>query len=249
MASPQRSIFITGDFELVEEYGHLLHESGLRVVGSAHPAGVRRALPPYVAKAGTVPRSVTAALELTNIQPDLKRKQLAKLDLALSKEKLLLSSSITVAAHEQASWIRTPSRLMGIGAFPGFARRKLVELAPCVATSEDSIAQSRLLFESLHKEIAVVQDRVGMVAPRMICMVINEAFFAVGENIATAPDIDTAMKLGTNYPAGPIEWANAIGFHQVCAVLEALYSDLGEDRYRTAPVLKQLSTGSRWWGT
>ena len=72
-------------------------------------------------------------------------------------------------------------------------------------------------------------------------MLINEAAFALMEQIASPEDIDVAMKLGTNYPFGPIEWGKQIGFKNVIAVIEALHEDLQEDRYRTAPLLKQLA--------
>jgi 3-hydroxybutyryl-CoA dehydrogenase len=201
-----------------------------------------------VKRSATIPRSVSVAVELTNTDVDTKRKNLVFLDAKLPTGALLLTSSVTVAAHEQASWIRHPERLIGFGALPSFAGRKLVELAPCVQTSRESLARAADLFAFLRKEVAVIQDRVGMITPRVVCAIINEACFAVGENVASPSEIDTAMRLGTNYPAGPIEWGNAIGFHQVCAVLEALHRDLGDDRYRIAPVLRQLASGRRWWG-
>jgi 3-hydroxybutyryl-CoA dehydrogenase len=88
-----------------------------------------------------------------------------------------------------------------------------------------------------------------MVMPRILCMLINEAAFALTENTASAEDIDTAMKLGTNYPLGPIEWADRIGVVNVVAILKSLNDDLREERYRIAPVLSQLATGERWWNT
>ncbi len=245
----EQSVYLTGDHELVEEFGLLCYQAGYRVTGTAHPGPVRRKLPVFFRKSTLVPRSATVAMELTNVRTDLKRKNLKFLDGALPKGALLLSSSVTVAAHEQASWIAHPERLIGIAALPTFGGRKLIEMAPAPQTGKDALARSQAFFTRLNKEVAVIQDRVGMVLPRMVCMVINEACFAAGENVATPADIDTAMKLGTNYPSGPIEWANAIGFHQVTAVLEALYRDLGEERYRIAPLLRHFAGGNRWWET
>jgi 3-hydroxybutyryl-CoA dehydrogenase len=70
-------------------------------------------------------------------------------------------------------------------------------------------------------------------------MIINEAFFAMQEGVAPAREIDTAMKLGTNYPRGPVEWAERIGVSQVVALLSALHQSFGEDRYRVAPLLRK----------
>lgn len=88
-----------------------------------------------------------------------------------------------------------------------------------------------------------------MVMPRILCMLINEAAFALMENIATPADIDTAMKLGTNYPFGPVEWADRIGIRTVVSILDAIYRETGEERYRTAPLLRHMAVGTRWWNT
>ena len=104
-------------------------------------------------------------------------------------------------------------------------------------------------MKRIGKDVAVVQDRIGMVLPRILCMIVNESAFALTEQIATPEDIDAAMRLGTNYPLGPIEWGDKIGVGQVIAVLNALYDDLHEERYRVAPLLKQLATGQKWWKT
>jgi 3-hydroxybutyryl-CoA dehydrogenase len=71
-------------------------------------------------------------------------------------------------------------------------------------------------------------------------MIINEAAFALMDGVASAEDIDMAMKLGTNYPLGPLEWADRIGLDQVLSVLEGLQAEHGDDRYRAAPLLRQL---------
>jgi 3-hydroxybutyryl-CoA dehydrogenase len=243
-------VYLAGEPLLVEEYGLALTGAGCRVAALPAP-GVpgTRPLRSIVKPSQTVPRGTTIGLELTNIDREQKRRNLRFMDGKLPKGAVLLSSSVTVSAQEQATWIKRPERLVGIGAWPTFAGKLLVELAPCVETGEQALRQTTRFFASLGKEIAVVQDRVGMVTPRVVSMIINEACFAVGENIASAADIDTAMKLGTNYPRGPVEWGNEVGFGQVLAVLEALHRDLGDDRYRIAPVLRQLSMGKAWWTT
>ena len=86
-----------------------------------------------------------------------------------------------------------------------------------------------------------------MVLPRILCQVINEAAFALIEEIATPQDIDKTLKLGARFPLGPIEWAEQIGLKQVYAVLAALQADLQEERYRIAPLLKQMAVTGEWW--
>jgi 3-hydroxybutyryl-CoA dehydrogenase len=90
-------------------------------------------------------------------------------------------------------------------------------------------------------EAAGVQVAVGRdVVTRILAMIINEAAFALGEGVASAADIDTAMKLGTNYPHGPLEWADRIGLQLVVDVLRSLQASLGEERYRPAPLLLRM---------
>jgi 3-hydroxybutyryl-CoA dehydrogenase len=80
----------------------------------------------------------------------------------------------------------------------------------------------------------------GEVLVRILSMIINEAAFAVGEGVASVSDVDTAMKLGTNYPHGPLEWADRIGLDLVFAALHSVRESLGEERYNSAPLLRQL---------
>ena len=97
-------------------------------------------------------------------------------------------------------------------------------------------------FEQLKKNLNIeaihVIDRVGMVTPRVIFMMINEAYYTLQEGTANKEDINIAMKLGTNYPYGPFEWAEKTGIRHVAETLEALYEDTHDERYRICPLLK-----------
>lgn len=85
----------------------------------------------------------------------------------------------------------------------------------------------------------IVDDRVGMVTPRVISMIINEAYYVVQEGTASREDIDLAMKSGTNYPYGPFEWIRRIGIKHIYEVLEAVYEDTKDERYKICPLLKK----------
>jgi 3-hydroxybutyryl-CoA dehydrogenase len=231
MAARKELIAITGDRRLVEEFA-VLSKDKFSVVKSG---------------------KICAAVELTNSDRELKKKNLMKLERIAGPSALILSSSVTVMSTVQAGWLRRPENLVGISAFPTLLGNELIELAPVVggggATGENVIRRTGEFFAKIGKNVAVVQDRVGMVMPRILCMVINEAAFALGEQLASARDIDSAMQSGTNYPFGPVEWMDRIGPEQVVAVLDALYEDLHEERYRVAPVLRQLTSGKKWWGS
>jgi 3-hydroxybutyryl-CoA dehydrogenase len=85
----------------------------------------------------------------------------------------------------------------------------------------------------------IVDDRVGLVTPRIICMIINEAYYTVQEGTSGKADIDLAMKLGTNYPFGPFEWCQKIGVRNVYELLAAIYEDTKDERYKICPLLKK----------
>ena len=233
----QLSVLIVGDDPLVAEFSEIAAAAKYAVV----PPGSIKNLRPVSGK-------ISIALELSNIDLAQKRKNLEMLDRSLPETTAILSSSVNVSVLDQARWIIKNHRLVGIAALPTLVKNALVEVSPSAFTSEASVDVARRFFASVNKEIAVVQDRVGMVLPRILCQIINEAMFAVQQDVALPEAVDTAMKLGMNYPSGPIEWGEKIGFTQVCAVLDALHADLGEERYRVCPLLKEIAATGKFWG-
>jgi 3-hydroxybutyryl-CoA dehydrogenase len=230
------AVFIAGESPLAEEYASVCVEAGMHVSlrlnagsGTKLPAGaVRRARP------GS---KDTIALELTNISRETKRKNLAELDRLLGRGVPILTAAAATTVAEQSLWVRAPERLIGLAALPSLLRGGLVEIAPALHAAKEPVDEVHKFFKDLGKEASVVQDSPGMVLPRILCMLVNEASFALGERIARRVDIDTAMKLGTHYPMGPLEWGMKIGLGQVRAVLDCLRREYGEERYRTAPLL------------
>lgn len=142
--------------------------------------------------------------------------------------------SLAQIVYEMA--IEPDCKLIGINALPTFINRPRFELS---LLEEEDTAVVKALMEEFGREFELVDDRVGMVTPRIICMIINEACFVLKEGTAGIPDVDRAMKLGTNYPNGPFEWADKIGIHNVFDVVQAMRDDTGEEKYKMAPLLKQ----------
>jgi 3-hydroxybutyryl-CoA dehydrogenase len=245
-AAAKRTVYLAGEPALVREFGDVCAASGFSVV-CAPGSGGGSPLPRGFRVSARVPRSAAAAAELTNVDLARKRKNLAALDARLPSSLPLLTSAVTVTAGEQAAWVRRPSRLVGFGAFPTLLGGPLVEVTAPPGTDRGHIDLAGRFFGEIGKEVSVVQDRVGLVMPRILCMLINEACFALTEGVASPGDIDTAMKLGTNHPRGPVEWANLIGIGQVAALLDALRGATGEERYRLAPLLKQMSLEPGTW--
>ena len=126
-------------------------------------------------------------------------------------------------------------KIIGINALPTMVDRSTLEF-----TNPYEIEIPADLFETLgYSASTKVDSRVGLVTPRIICMIINEAFYTVQEGTANAKDIDTAMKLGTNYPKGPFEFLELIGIKNVYNTLNAVYNDTHEERYKVCPLLKK----------
>ncbi len=125
--------------------------------------------------------------------------------------------------------------LIGMNTLPGFINRSLVEVSLLDSNQTNELEE---LMKNLGWDFKLVQDRVGMVTPRVIFMIINETCYTLQEGTADMKDIDTSMKLGTNYPFGPFEWADNIGIKHVYETLEAMYADTHDERYKVCPLLK-----------
>jgi 3-hydroxybutyryl-CoA dehydrogenase len=247
---PKRTtVYIVGDWPIVAEYVELCSSHGFSVAFDCNSAPSE--LPQFdaelVRKAAQIPHDAALALEFTNVDLHQKRRNLELLDQALPPTTAIVSSSVTISATEQSSWIKHKSRLVGCGALPTLVDKPLIEIAPTVFSPTGTVEVVQRFFRSIGKEIELVQDRVGLVFPRIVCQIINEAAFALQDETTSPRDIDLAMKLGAHFPIGPIEWADRIGLQQVYAVLSALLGDLAEDRYRISPLLKQMAVGGTWW--
>lgn len=125
--------------------------------------------------------------------------------------------------------------LIGMNTLPGFINTPLAEVSLFDVTQQ---AQLNQLMQQLNWPFKLVEDRVGLVTPRIIFMIINEACYTLQEGTASMMDIDTSMKLGTNYPFGPFEWADKIGISHVYETLKAMHEDTADPRYMICPLLK-----------
>lgn len=126
--------------------------------------------------------------------------------------------------------------LFGFNGLATFFNRPLLE---STLSQEDQKEELLAIVKKLSWDVEIVEDRVAMATPRIICMIINEAYYTVQEGTASKEDIDQGMKLGTSYPFGPFEWAQKIGLENVFEVLNNIYEDTKEERYKICPLLKK----------
>jgi 3-hydroxybutyryl-CoA dehydrogenase len=134
---------------------------------------------------------------------------------------------------------------VGFHALPPLAGGTLVELTRGPDSTQVAADAAERFFGTLGKRVAWVADVPGLVLGRIVCQVVNEAAFALGEGVGSAADIDAGMLHGLNYPHGILHWADTIGLDHVLAVLDALYEERHEERYRAAPVLRHLVWSGR----
>jgi len=146
---------------------------------------------------------------------------------------LLVAGSLKCALLSLAQNFQKKGHIVGLNTLPGFLNRDLWEMSTLQNENKEK-------FNKLFPEVKAqwVKDRVGMVSPRVLAMIINEACFTLEEGTANIEDIDKGMKLGTNYPFGPFEWADKIGVDQIFDLLSVLRKDTGDERFKICPLLK-----------
>lgn len=184
-------------------------------------------------------------IELLNESSKAKRALLSAITPVIPDDAIVLTSAMANSATEAASWIKKPSRVIGFGLIPPLDRGDTVEVA--FPLQADSIYSKRALnfLESIELAPVIVADGAGLVRARIICSLINEAVTALTDGVASEKDIDLAMKLGTRYRFGPLEWADIIGLDFVLGVMDGLFAEWGDGRYKAAPRLRRMVAAGR----
>lgn len=187
------------------------------------------------------PEEAGIIFNTTNFPEYEKSEELQYIESATPNTIPIFTSSLCVSVSEQCRLQKDPERLIGIGLYDTFSKAKRIEIAPSKITDAEILKNAESFLSEAGINYSIVPDRVGLIFPRIVSMIINEAAQVYSEQIASKVDIDTAMKLGTNYPFGPLEWADRLGVELVYNILAALQRDFGEDRYRPHPLLKEMT--------
>jgi len=170
---------------------------------------------------------------------ELKLGLFKKLDEITPKETILSSNTSSISITKIASVTSRPDKVIGMHFMNPVPLMKLVEIIKGHLTSAATYETVVGIGEKMGKTMVTAEDYPGFLVNRILCPYINEAFFALEAKIASPEDIDTAMKLGTNVPMGPLALADFVGLDTVLSILEVLHAGLGEDKYRPAPLLRK----------
>ena len=181
------------------------------------------------------------AVECCNESRAAKRRVMALLEAAPA----VYASALACSATEAASWTAAPGRVVGWGALPPLEAGGTVEVAAALQSTPEAVSGAEAFWQGLGLDCARVADGPGLVRARIVCALVNEAATALAEGVASAEDIDTAMRLGTNYPRGPLAWGDLIGLDAVLGVMRGLQEEFGEDRYRPSPLLARYVQAGR----
>jgi 3-hydroxybutyryl-CoA dehydrogenase len=184
-------------------------------------------------------RSAQFAVEAVTENEDVKKKVFQGLAKAMPQDAVLATNTSSIPITRIAATVVNPERVIGMHFMNPVPVMQLVEIIRGVQTSDATYAATRALAERMGKTTVLSKDMPGFIVNRILIPMLNEACFALQEGLASAEDIDTAMKLGTNVPMGPLTLADFIGLDTCLFIAEVLHKGLGEDKYRPAPLLRQ----------
>ncbi len=184
-------------------------------------------------------------VEAATEQPDVKFRIFSELDRLAPPAAILASNTSSISITTLAARTKRAPQVIGMHFMNPVPVMPLVEVIRGLETHDETVTRVVEIAKALEKTPVVVNDAPGFVSNRVLMPMINEAIFCVMEGVATPEAIDTVMKLGMNHPLGPLALADLIGLDVCLAILEVLHRDLGDDKYRAAPLLRTMVAAGR----
>lgn len=195
----------------------------------------------------SVTGTVDVAIEAVTENEAVKKAIFKELDGLVREGGILATNTSSIPITRIAASTRRPEAVIGMHFMNPVPVMQLVELIRGAATSDETYQVTRALAEQMGKTTVVSKDYPGFIVNRILIPMINEAAYALMEGLGSAEDIDTAMKLGTNQPMGPLTLADFIGLDTVLSIAEVLHNGLGDPKYRPCPLLRQY-VDAGWHG-
>jgi 3-hydroxybutyryl-CoA dehydrogenase len=246
-----QALAVAGFGVVLTDVGAAQHESGIAAVSGSLDRLIKKEKMTAAEKAVVMGRIRTApelgaikdcdlVIEAATENFDLKAKIFRQMDEIACREAVIASNTSSISITRLAALTKRPDQVIGMHFFNPVAVMALVELIRGLQTSDATYATAEALAKKLGKAPVQVRNSPGFVVNRLLCPMINEAVFALAEGLASAAQIDEAMKLGANHPIGPLALCDLVGLDVELAVMQVLYEGFKDPKYRPAPLLVDM---------
>ena len=183
---------------------------------------------------------VDLVIEAATENLELKKRILQQVDGVAGADCIIATNTSSLSITELGAALSRPGHFIGLHFFNPVPMMALVEVIRGLQTSDATQAAAVAVSERIGKSAVSVRNRPGFVVNRLLCPMLNEAIFVLQDDLASAEDIDTAMRLGCNHPIGPLALADLIGLDTLLAAMQSLYVGFDDPKYRPAPLLKEM---------
>jgi 3-hydroxybutyryl-CoA dehydrogenase len=176
---------------------------------------------------------------------EVKKKVYQELEAIVKPHTLFFTNTSGLSITEMAATTKRPDKFIGTHFFNPVPVMRLLEITKGYETSEETLAIAKDWGKKIGKQVIVVNEAPAFAVNRILCPMLNEAFYALGEGVASAEDIDTGMVLGCNHPIGPLALSDLVGLETLLRVMEGMHKEMG-DKYMPAPLLVKLVRAGRY---